>query len=247
MNTNLPSFEVIPHHIAIIMDGNGRWASLNGKSRIDGHREGALSVLSVLRTAFPIGVKIITIYTFSTENWKRPTLEIQGLMKLIIDSLNTYENDLIINKIRLRVMGELDKLPKLVQKRLTAVMEKTKNYSEHTLIMAINYGARAEITNATKKIAQLVANNILKPEDINEKHVCKNLYLPDIPDPELMIRTSGELRLSNFMLWQISYTEIVISEKLWPDFREKEFYNAIEQYNARQRRFGGINNIKAPE
>ena len=240
MKAKSSALEIIPRHIALIMDGNGRWAKINGKSRIDGHREGTQSVRSILKTAFPLGIEIITIYAFSTENWKRPAKEIQGLMKLMTESLNSYEKDLHDNKIRLRVMGELEKLPKSLRTKLEKTMNNTKTYSKHTLVIALNYGARTEITNATRKIAQLVAENKLKPKDITEKHICNNLYLPDIPDPELMIRTSGELRLSNFMLWQISYTEIIITDKLWPEFREQELYDALEQYNKRQRRFGGI-------
>ena len=244
MNLQTPSLKSIPQHVALIMDGNGRWAEANGKSRIEGHREGAQSVRAVLRAAAALGINVVTVYAFSTENWKRPPQEIEGLMKLFIESLNTYEEELHDSQIRLRIMGQIERLPSPVRKRIEKAMRQTEHYKTHTLVIALSYGARAEITQATQQIAQAVANGSLKPIEISEKHITNNLYLPDIPDPELMIRTSGELRLSNFMLWQLSYAEIVFTDTLWPDFREPQFYEALQEFNKRKRRFGALDSTK---
>jgi len=242
MDTDLQSLERIPRHVALIMDGNGRWAQERGLSRIEGHREGAQSVRAVLRAAAQAGVEFVTVYAFSTENWKRPPQEIDGLMKLLISSLNAYEQELHDNRIRLRVMGQFDRLPLPVRTRLQKTMDATAGYTEHTFIIALSYGSRTEIAEAARKIAEKVEAGELKARQISEQTVTDHLYLPDVPDPELMIRTSGELRLSNFLLWQLSYSEFYITETYWPDFREQQFFEALEAFNRRDRRYGGVKN-----
>ncbi len=240
MGVDLQSLEKIPRHVALIMDGNGRWAKERGLSRIEGHKEGAQSVRAVLRAAAKAGVEFITVYAFSTENWKRPVLEVDGLMKLLVSSLNAYEQELHDNQIRLRVMGQFSRLPLLVRKRLQKTLDATAHYTQHTFIIALSYGSRMEIADATRQIAEKVKTGELKSKDINEQTIADHLYLPDVPDPELMIRTSGELRLSNFLLWQLSYSEFHITDTYWPEFREEHFFQALEAYNARDRRYGGI-------
>ena len=195
---------------------------------------------AILRAAAATGVEVITVYAFSTENWKRPPKEIEGLMKLLIESLNTYEQELHDSQIRLRIMGQLERLPTPVRKRIEKTMRETEHYAKHTLVIALSYGARAEITHATQQIAQAISNGTLKPNEITEDHITNNLYLPDLPNPELMIRTSGEVRLSNFMLWQLSYAEIIVTDTFWPEFREPQFYEALQQFERRKRRFGAL-------
>jgi undecaprenyl diphosphate synthase len=240
MSVNFQSLGKIPRHVALIMDGNGRWAQERGLTRIEGHKEGAQSVRAVLRAAAQAGVEFITVYAFSTENWKRPPQEVDGLMKLLVSSLNVYEQELHDNKIRLRVMGQFDRLPPLVRNRLQKTVDATRDYTDHTFIVALNYGSRMEITDATKKIAEKVKAGELDPKSIDEQTISDHLYLPDVPDPELMIRTSGELRLSNFLLWQLSYSEFHITDTYWPDFREEQFFQALEAFNSRDRRYGGV-------
>ncbi len=244
MTLQPPSLKSVPQHVALIMDGNGRWAEAKGKSRIEGHQEGAQSVRAILRAAAATGVEVITVYAFSTENWKRPPKEIEGLMKLLIESLNTYDQELHDSQIRLRIMGQLERLPTPVRKRIEKTMRETEHYAKHTLVIALSYGARAEITHATQQIAQAVSNGTLKPNEITEDHITNNLYLPDLPNPELMIRTSGEVRLSNFMLWQLSYAEIIVTDTFWPEFREPQFYEALQQFERRKRRFGALDSNK---
>jgi len=234
------SSKTSPQHVAIIMDGNGRWAKERGLPRIEGHKEGAQSVRAILRAAKKADIKYLTLYAFSTENWKRPAKEIDGLMKLLVSSLNAYEEELHENKIRLRVMGQLHRLPLLVRRRVQKAIDATAHYSEHTFIIALSYGSRTEIAEATKQIAEKVKRGELDPKKIDEQTVAEHLYLPDVPDPELMIRTSGELRLSNFLLWQLSYAEFYITDAFWPDFREQEFYDALEAFHTRKRRYGGV-------
>ncbi len=240
MTVNLQSLEKIPRHVALIMDGNGRWAQERGLSRIEGHREGAQSVRAVLRAAAKAGVEFITVYAFSTENWKRPPQEVEGLMKLLVSSLEAYEQELHDNQIRLRVMGQFDRLPLLVRKRLQKTLDATAHYTDHTFIIALSYGSRMEIAEAAKQIAEKVQAGELAAKDIDEQTVADHLYLPDVPDPELLIRTSGELRLSNFLLWQLSYAEFHITDTYWPDFREEQFFQALEAFNGRNRRYGGV-------
>ena len=240
MNVITPKINRIPEHVAIIMDGNGRWAEKNNLSRIDGHTEGTQSVRSIMRAAANIGIQYFTFFTFSTENWSRPKIEIEGLMKLLIESLLTYEKELHENNIKLQIMGNINELPKAVQKIVNRIVLDTKEYSKSNLILALNYGGRLEITEAAKKIALKIKNNELNINDINEDLISKHMYLPEIPDPDLIIRTSGEMRLSNFMLWQLSYAEIIVTDKLWPEFKEEDFYNALKEFDLRDRRFGKI-------
>ncbi len=240
MNVITPKINRIPKHVAMIMDGNGRWAKKNNLSRIDGHTEGTQSVRSIMRAAANIGIQYFTFFTFSTENWSRPKIEIEGLMKLLIESLLTYEKELHENNIKLQIMGNINELPKTVQKIVNRIVLDTKEYSKSNLILALNYGGRLEITEAAKKIALKIKNNELNINDINEDLVSKHMYLPEIPDPDLIIRTSGEMRLSNFMLWQLSYAEIIVTDKLWPEFKEEDFYNALKEFDLRDRRFGKI-------
>ncbi len=240
MSFDPQSLEKIPRHVALIMDGNGRWAQERGLPRIEGHKEGAQSVRAVLRAAAQAGVEFITVYAFSTENWKRPAREVDGLMKLLISSLNAYEQELHDNHIRLRVMGQFDRLPLLVRKRLKKTLDATAHYTDHTFIIALSYGSRMEIADASRQIAEKVKSGELQAKEIDEQMISDHLYLPDVPDPELMVRTSGELRLSNFLLWQLSYSEFHITDTYWPDFREEQFFQALEAYNARDRRYGGV-------
>ncbi len=240
MSVDLQSLEKIPRHVALIMDGNGRWAKERGLSRIDGHKEGAQSVRAVLRAAAKAGVEFITVYAFSTENWKRPPQEVDGLMKLLISSLNAYEQELHDNHIRMRVMGQFDRLPLPVRMRLQKTIDATAHYTDHTFIIALSYGSRTEIADAAKQLAIKAKAGELDPKKIDEQAISDHLYLPDVPDPELMIRTSGELRLSNFLLWQLSYSEFYITETYWPDFREEQFYEALAAFNGRDRRYGGV-------
>ena len=232
----------VPRHVAIIMDGNGRWAKGRGLPRLKGHEEGTQSVLAVLNAAKEAGVEFLTLYAFSTENWSRPKEEVDGLMSLLASSMQKHAKELIQNKIRLRVMGEIERLPKPVQMGLNQLMAQSAKDYERTLIVALNYGGRTEIARAAKAIAVKVAAGQLDPEAVNEETVAQHLYLPDVPDPELMIRTSGELRLSNFMLWQLSYAEFYVTDTLWPDFREEQFLQAVETFGKRGRRYGGVEN-----
>jgi len=242
MSFDVQSLEKVPRHVALIMDGNGRWAKERGLTRLEGHKEGAQSVRAVLRAAAEAGVEFVTVYAFSTENWKRSPAEIDGLMKLLISSLEAYEQELHDNQIRLRVMGQFERLPLPVRMRVQKAIDATAEYSERNLIIALSYGSRTEIADAAKKMAEKVERGELKSRQINEQTLADHLYLPDVPDPELMIRTSGEFRLSNFLLWQLSYAEFYITDLYWPDFREEQFFHALEAFNGRDRRYGGVNN-----
>jgi undecaprenyl diphosphate synthase len=230
----------VPQHVAVIMDGNGRWAQQRGLSRLKGHEEGAQSVRAVLEAAKEAGVRYLTLYAFSTENWIRPKNEVQGLMNLLSIFMDRYEDDLLKNKVRLRVIGQIDRLPKSVQKKLIRLMDKSAADYDYTLIVALSYGSRTEIAGAARSIAREAAAGTLDPESVTEETVARHLYLPDVPDPELMIRTSGEMRLSNFLLWQLSYAELYVTDVLWPDFRKPQFFEALEAFNQRSRRYGGV-------
>ncbi len=230
----------IPQHVAIIMDGNGRWARQRGLPRIKGHEAGAESVRAVVRAARDAGVKYLTLYAFSSENWVRPPSEVQGLMRLLQKFLREEEDELHSNRVRLRAIGRLRDLPPSVRRELKRVMRATESYSERQLILALSYGGRAEIVDAVRAIARKVGEGVLQPGRIREKTIREHLYAPDVPDPDLMIRTSGELRLSNFLLWQLSYAELYFTDVLWPDFREEHFRAALEEYARRERRFGDI-------
>lgn len=233
-------FSSVPRHVAIIMDGNGRWAKKRGLSRLKGHEQGSESVRAVLRACRKAGVKYLTLYAFSVENWVRPRSEVRGLMSLLIRFLRMEEHELHDNQVRLRVIGRIADLPKEVQKEAFRVMKETEQYTGGQLILALSYGGRAEIMDAVRVIAGKVEEGSLKPDKITEETITDHLYAPDIPDPDLLIRTSGEIRVSNFLLWQLSYSELYFTDVLWPDFREKEFMDAIEEFGRRHRRFGDV-------
>jgi undecaprenyl diphosphate synthase len=230
--------ENLPQHIAIIMDGNGRWAKKQGMLRGFGHENGAKSVKATVETCARLGVKNLTLYAFSTENWNRPKLEVDTLMKLLVSSLRKELNSLIDNNIRLNTIGNIDKLPKSIQKELTEVMTRTKDNSRMTLTVALSYGSREELISAVKKIASKVKNNIISIDGIDEAIINEHLYTLNLPDVDLLIRTSGEHRISNFLLWQIAYAELYFTDVLWPDFTEQHLYEAIISYQKRERRFG---------
>ena len=226
----------IPHHIAIIMDGNGRWAKKRGLARSFGHMEGAKTLSKALEYLTEIGVKYLTVYAFSTENWNRPQDEVSTLMKLFLKYIKNERKNMMKNKIRFFVSGRKNNVPKKLQKEIEKLEEETKNNDRITLNIAFNYGSRAEIVDAVNRIIDD------GKENITEEDFSKYLY-NDFPDPDLVIRTSGEMRISNFLLWQIAYSELYITDTLWPDFDEKEIDKAIESYNQRERRFGGVKNV----
>jgi undecaprenyl diphosphate synthase len=228
----------IPMHIAIIMDGNGRWAKRRGLPRVAGHREGVKSVRDVVEACAQLGVKYLTLFAFSTENWRRPKEEIDTLMKLLIKTLRSETEKLHKNDIKLMAIGDIDSLPKEVRQELKEAMEKTKNNKRMVLNLALSYSGRWEIIEAVKEIARDVKKGKVKIEEIDDKLFSNYLKTAGIPDPDLLIRTSGELRISNFLLWQIAYTELYITDCLWPDFRRKHLYEAIRDYQRRERRFG---------
>lgn len=228
----------IPKHIAIIMDGNGRWAKEHNKPRIFGHKNGVLSVRTVVEAAGEIGLKYLTLYAFSTENWNRPKVEIAALMQLLVATISKEVSALNKNNVRLLTIGDLKKLPGNCEKELEKAIEKTKNNTGLTLVLALSYSARWEIANAAKKIAQDVLQEKLSVEEINDKTFSNYLETASIEDPELLIRTSGEYRVSNFLLWQIAYSELYYTDKLWPDFTKEDFFEAIVNYQKRERRFG---------
>jgi len=229
-----------PTHVAIIMDGNGRWAQKKGLPRIEGHRAGAKAVQAVMRACRETGVRYLTLYAFSTENWSRPKSEIMGLMELLVQFINENEPELHKNQVRLRTIGRFNDLPSAVQFVLNRVIKATANYDRYNLILALSYGARDEITRAARIIAQKAKSGELDPETIDESTISRHLFTEGIPDPDLLVRTSGEMRLSNFLLWQVSYAELYVTETLWPDFNEKDFAVALAAYARRQRRFGGV-------
>jgi len=230
----------IPTHVAVIMDGNGRWAGRRGLPRLRGHEEGARSVEAVVKACSELGVKYLTLYAFSVENWVRPRAETGGLMRLLVKFLREKEKELHKYGIRLRAMGRLDDLPAGVRKELARVSAATERNERGHLIFALSYGGRTEIAGAAREIARLAARGELDPGKVDEATVAAHLYLPDVPDPDLLIRTSGEMRVSNFLLWQISYSEIYVTDVLWPDFREQQFREAIMEYGRRHRRFGDV-------
>lgn len=228
----------LPQHIAIIMDGNGRWAKQKGMKRAFGHENGTKAVREAVESAAEIGVKYLTLYAFSTENWNRPRLEVQTLMKLLVSSLKKEISTLQDNNIKLSTIGNIDALPNKAKKELLEVIERTKDNNRMTLTLALSYGSREEITSAIKEISLKVKNNIISPESIEESVINKHLYTQNLPDVDLLIRTSGEQRISNFLLWQIAYAELYFTEVLWPDFTKEHLYEAILNYQQRERRFG---------
>ena len=228
----------VPNHVAIIMDGNGRWAKLKGHPRVFGHKNGVTSVREVIEGCAEIGINFLTLYAFSTENWNRPKLEVKTLMSLLVSSLKKELKTLQKNNIKLNTIGNLNDLPKSAQKELLEVIEKTKNNTTLTLTLALSYGSRDEIVNVIKNISKKVVNNELSIEEINENIINNHLYTFSLPDVDFMIRTSGEKRISNFLLWQIAYAEMYFTDTLWPDFRKENLFNAILDYQNRERRFG---------
>lgn len=237
-STELRPASWLPRHIAVIMDGNGRWAKARHMPRIEGHRAGAKTVRMVVEECRKLGVRHLTLFTFSTENWQRPTDEVSGLMKLLHRYLETELNLLLDNDIRLRAMGDLARLPATVRDTLERVSEETKDRKSMELILALSYGGRQELVHAAKRLAEQVQAGTIKPQDITEELLTSQLYLPDLPSPDLLIRTSDENRISNFMLWQLAYTEIVLTPMLWPEFTKEEFHRCLEEYRSRERRFG---------
>ncbi len=231
---------VTPLHVAIIMDGNGRWARRRGLPRTRGHEEGAESIAAALRVCREAGIRYLTLYAFSVENWSRPSSEVRTLMSLLARFLRAKKQVLHRHRTRLRAIGRLDDLPARVRRELDRAIAETAHYADRQLILALSYGGRAELADAARRIARRVAAGELQPDDVTEAVVAAHLYAPDVPDPDLMIRTSGELRLSNFLLWQLSYAELYFAPVLWPDFREAEFRAALADYACRRRRFGGI-------
>ena len=228
----------IPKHVAVIMDGNGRWAQQKGEMRIFGHTNGVNSVREALTAAGEIGVEYLTLYAFSTENWNRPKEEIAALMDLLVQSIYNEVDELNKNGVRLRTIGDVDILPSSCQSALKDAIERTKNNNSVTLILALSYSSRWEISKAVQKMANQVIKGKLNPDAINEELISSYLSTADYPDPELLIRTSGENRVSNFLMWQMAYTELYFTETLWPDFKKEHFYKAIQDYQSRERRFG---------
>jgi undecaprenyl diphosphate synthase len=237
---NTPSIntENLPKHVAIIMDGNGRWAKKQGMMRVFGHENGAKAVSETVESCARLGVENLTLYAFSTENWNRPKLEVDTLMKLLISSLKKEQKRLHENDIKLNTIGNLDLLPASALRELNSVIEKTKHNKRMTLTIALSYGSREEIVSAVKAICTKIENNHLAISDINESVITQHLYTNNLPDVDLVIRTSGEQRISNFLLWQSAYAELYFTDVLWPDFREKDLFEAIISYQKRERRFG---------
>ena len=228
----------LPRHVAIIMDGNGRWARARGLPRVMGHRAGIKSVRSVVELAREVGIEVVTLYAFSVENWKRSTDEVSTLMRLLNEYLRRELSNLMRNEIRLNVIGDFAGLPGPVQRHLERVMEETRENRKMTLNLALNYGGRAEIVHAARRAAEQVKSGKLKLGSLNEETFSRFLYTGGQPDPDLLIRTSGEQRVSNFLLWQISYAEIYLTQKFWPEFGQRDFLEALRDYQRRQRRFG---------
>lgn len=234
-------FDKVPRHIAIIMDGNGRWAKSQGKSRAEGHKAGAEAVRKVLRTAVELKLEYLTIYTFSMENWNRPDHEVSALMKLFISTFNDILKEIDTfrkNGIRVNAIGEIGQLPKPCQTLLKKVMDVTKNHDKTTLTFALSYSSRWEIAAATKRIAEKVQQGELSPEGITEEVFAQHLCTANMPDPELLIRTSGEIRISNYLLWQLAYAELYFTPKMWPEFGGEDLVEAVQEYQRRERRFG---------
>lgn len=228
----------LPRHIAVIMDGNGRWAKEQGKMRVFGHQHGVDAVRNVTEACAELGVEYLTLYAFSTENWNRSSFEVDALMTILTQALKTEIKTLNDNNIRLDAVGDLTRLPKSQYNVLMSAIENTKDNTRMTLTLCLSYSGRWELTETVKKIAGKVKNGELNPEDINEKMVSDNLATSYMPDPELLIRTSGEIRISNFLLWQLAYSELYFTKKYWPDFSKEDLYEAIIDYQSRERRFG---------
>jgi undecaprenyl diphosphate synthase len=228
----------LPKHIAIIMDGNGRWAKDKGKDRVFGHQNGVQSVREITETAAELGIQYLTLYAFSTENWNRPDEEVNALMSLLVHTIQEELPTLKKNQIKLQAIGAIDQLPKETQSGLNQAIAETASHNRMTLVLALSYSAKWEIVEATKKIAKEVQSGLVQIEDINESLIAQYLTTSGIPDPELLIRTSGETRISNFLLWQIAYAELYFTQVFWPDFRKKDLFEALLSYQRRERRFG---------
>ena len=233
-------YDNIPQHIGIIMDGNGRWAQKRGLPRSAGHAAGAKTLDHITRSAEKLGIKYVTVYAFSTENWKRPKDEVDALMKLLVNYLDDYKRVLGGDNIRIRIVGKRDQLSDEINKKIDIVEEETKNNDKITLAIALNYGGREEITSAVKKIGENIKEGKISPEEIDEEMISNNLYTSFMPDPDFIIRPSGELRLSNFLLWQSAYSEFWFSDICWPDFTEADLHQAVIDFQKRNRRFGGV-------
>ncbi len=232
--------ELLPLHVAVIMDGNGRWAKSRGLSRVEGHKQGAESARAIIQMAAEVGVKYLTLYTFSMENWNRPKLEVNAIMRYLTHYLKVELAELNKNNVRLEAIGQIHRLPEKVQQQLTKTCKALSNNTGLTLVLALSYGSRSEIVDATRAIAAKAMSGKLELSEVDETLLGEYLYTGNIPDPDLLIRTSGEMRLSNFLLWQVSYAEIVLSSVLWPDFRKAEFFEALEEFAKRHRRFGKL-------
>nr|WP_294894093.1 isoprenyl transferase [uncultured Pedobacter sp.] len=232
------NLDKLPEHVAVIMDGNGRWAKEKGKLRVFGHKNGVFAVRDTVEGAAELGLKNLTLYAFSTENWNRPKLEVTALMELLVSTINKETKTLMENDVRLNAIGDLKSLPKRCYNELQEAIAKTAENKRLTLTLALSYSSRWEIVNATKQIAADTASGKIKQEDITEKLFESYLSTHDLPDPELMIRTSGEHRISNYLLWQLAYAELYFTAKLWPDFRREDLFEAIFNYQQRERRFG---------
>jgi undecaprenyl diphosphate synthase len=240
-------FENLPRHLAIIMDGNGRWAKEKNLSRIEGHRAGAESVRVIVRSCRKIGIPVLTLYAFSKENWQRPSREVQALWRLLSRYLKSELGEMMENSIRLNAIGDIRELPKSVYRLLVDTMQQTAANREMILNLALSYSGRSEIVKAAQKLATTCVKKELKPSEIDEAIFSNNLYTADMPDPDLLIRTSGEQRISNFLLWQMAYTELYVSPIYWPDFREPELIEALNDYQRRERRFGKTGEQKGKE
>ena len=232
--------ELLPLHVAMIMDGNGRWAKSRGLSRVEGHRQGAESARAIIKAASEVGVKYLTLYTFSMENWNRPKLEVEAIMRYLAHYLKVETAELNKSNVRLEAIGQIHRLPEKVQRQLVKTRQALAKNTGLTLVLALSYGSRSEIVDAARIISAKVKSGKLDPAEVDEDVVGNHLYTGHMPDPDLLIRTSGEMRLSNFMLWQMSYAEMVVTPVLWPDFRKAEFFKALEEFARRHRRFGAV-------
>ena len=228
----------LPKHVAVIMDGNGRWAKRKGKNRVFGHHEGVKRVREIVEESVRLEIPFLSLYTFSTENWNRPKEEVEALMNLLVETLNEEAEDLMRQNIRLNAIGDIENLPAHTQKVLKEVLDKTSGNTGTVLSIALNYGGRQELVNAMRELAKKVKNNIILPQNIDENKINLQLYTNTLPDVDLMIRTGGEKRISNFLLWKLAYAELYFTNVLWPDFKKEQYYEALNDYQKRERRFG---------
>ncbi|MDB4148251.1 isoprenyl transferase [Flavobacteriaceae bacterium] len=238
---NKKDFTYLPNHVAIIMDGNGRWAKKIGKKRAFGHENGTKSVKECINQSIKLGIKNLTLFVFSTENWNRPKFEVNALMDLLVYSIDKERVSLIENNIKLNVVGDLDSLKNKAKSKLESIISETKNNKKLNLNLAISYGSKQEIVNAIREVSNKVKNNIISVKNIDENIINEHLYTRNLPNVDLLIRTGGEKRVSNFLLWQIAYAEMYFTDVLWPDFKKEDFLDALEDYQKRERRFGKIN------